>query len=398
MQETLLQKTEQRENRLLRNASYLYFINGICSQPLGNLIPFLRAEYNLDYDTSGILLSMLSAGNLLALLFAGFLPLYFGRRISVLLSASWMVVTYIIFAGALRPVVLVVLACFMMGFARGGTSTFSNTMVSTLPDSKTTYGYNCLHGSYAIGGFLSPIILLGAASLWPIYGWRIFSVLLIVITLSQLTVFCRMELPQEPVRSGKTNIDLSFLSRKGFWLTTLLIFCYISAEYAIVGWLVTYFQDIGIFNDQVAQLSNSIFWSTIFIGRFFGGNYSNRIPPTRLLLIDGIGMLTCFLLMFFSRSALPVLIGLVGTGLFMATIFPTAYALGSANFKGNDLGCSMLSFFGSIGSIITPAVVGFVAQQAGIQAGVAVILGVTVLLLFIILLTVWSTHKSDITS
>jgi len=78
----------------------------------------------------------------------------------------------------------------------------------------------------------------------------------------------------------------------------------------------------------------------------------------------------------------------MGVGLFMATIYTSALALGTASIKGNDLGVSTMIFLGSTGGIITPAVVGMVAEKAGIQMGMGVVVAVTVLLLITILVSV----------
>ena len=47
-------------------------------------------------------------------------------------------------------------------------------------------------------------------------------------------------------------------------------------------------------------------------------------------------------------------------------------------------------FTGSTGGIITPAVVGMVAEKAGIQVGMGVVVAVTVLLLITILFSVFT--------
>ena len=78
----------------------------------------------------------------------------------------------------------------------------------------------------------------------------------------------------------------------------------------------------------------------------------------------------------------------------MATIYPTAFAFGSDCIRGNDLGCSIMIFTGSAGGILTPALVGLVAEQAGIRAGMGLVAVFTALLLLSIVLSVVSVKKS----
>ena len=167
-----------------------------------------------------------------------------------------------------------------------------------------------------------------------------------------------------------------------------ILFFYISAEYAIVNWLVTYFKDTGILSAEVSQLMTSLLWVVIFIGRMIGAALVGKVSRKIILVVDGVGLLIFFLLVFFSRSELPIFLGIMGVGLFMATIYTSALALGTASIKGNDLGVSTMIFAGSTGGIITPAVVGMVAEKAGIQMGMGVVVAVTVLLLITILVSV----------
>ncbi len=132
----------------------------------------------------------------------------------------------------------------------------------------------------------------------------------------------------------------------------------------------------------------SLLWVVIFIGRMIGAALVGKVSRKIILVVDGVGLLAFFLLVFFSRSELPIFLGIMGVGLFMATIYTSALALGTASIKGNDLGVSTMIFAGSTGGIITPAVVGMVAENAGIQMGMGVVVGVTVLLLITILISV----------
>lgn len=385
----------QREDRLLRNTLFAFFVSGAASQPLGSFIPFLRETYGFSYDLSGILLSCQSIGNLAAVLAAGFLPVYLGRRKAILMTAVWMAVGYLIFASGLGSPALLIAACLMTGVARGGNSNFSNTMISTLPGEKATRGYNLLHGCFAVGALLSPLLLIFCAGRWPAMGWRIVAGLLCLLCVSQLVVYLKMPLPPETHEKSLKAVDRSFLKVKQFWLGAAMLLFYISTEYAIVGWLVTYFQDIGVLSADHAQMMNSLLWLVIFIGRMVGASITGKVSRGKILLVDGFGLFAFFLLMFFSRTPALIILGLAGVGLFMATIYPTAFAFGSDCIKGNDLGCSIMIFTGSVGGIITPALVGFVAEGAGIRAGMGLIVAYAALLLLSIILSVASVRRAD---
>lgn len=378
------------EDSLLRNTLFAFFVSGAASQPLGSFIPFLRETYGFSYDLSGILLSCQSVGNLAAVLAAGFLPVYLGRRTAILITAVWMVAGYLIFASGIGAPALLIAACLMTGVARGGNSNFANTMISTLPGEKATRGYNLLHGCFAVGALLSPLLLISCTRRWPGMCWRIVAGLLCLLCLSQLVVYARMPLPPEKQEKSLKAVDHSFLRVKQFWLGAAMLLFYISTEYAIVGWLVTYFQDVGVLSADHAQMMNSLLWLVIFIGRMVGAAVTGKVSRSRILMADGVGLFVFFLVMFFSRTAGHVVLGLVGVGFFMATIYPTAFAFGSDCIKGNDLGCSIMIFTGSAGGIITPAMVGFVAERAGIRAGMGLILAYTALLLLSVILSVAS--------
>lgn len=382
-----------RQKQLLRATLFAFFVSGAASQPLGSFIPFLRETYGFSYDLTGVLLSCQSVGNLGSVLVSGFLPYVLGRRRSILLTSVWMGVAFAIFAGGFGATPLLIAAFLMTGIARGGNSNFSNTMISTLPGEQATRGYQLLHGAFAVGALLSPMLLVFCASRLPVVGWRVTAGVLLALCVAQMVTYARMPLPQETRERGIKSVDRSFLRLRQFWLGSAMLFFYISAEYAIVGWLVTYFQDVGILDANRSQLMNSLLWLVIFCGRMIGAYLTGKLPRGRLLIIDGAGMFAFFLLMFFSRAALPAVLGLMGVGLFMATIYPTAFAFGSDSIRGNDLGCSIMILCGSIGGVLTPALVGFVAERAGIRAGMGLIVVLTGLLLASILLSVLSVER-----
>lgn len=384
--------TQRREDRLLRNVLFTFFVSGAASQSLGALLPMMRESYGFSYDLQGLLLSCQSVGNLVAVLLTGFLPAYLGRRKTILSTAGWMAVGYLIFTFGTGAPALLLTACAMMGVARGSNANFSNTMVSTLPAEKSARGFNLLHGAFAVGALLSPLLLVLCSSHRG--GWRLMTGILLAMSLCQFGVYAKMELPTEGTTREKKGLDLSFLKIKQFWLGTAILFFYMSTEYAITGWLVTYFLDVGILPAELAQMTNSLLWLVIFAGRMVGAAITGKVSRDSLLVADGVGFFLFFLLMFFSRTPWVVVLALAGAGFFMATIYPTAFAFGSEYIRGNDLGNSVMILTGSAGGILTPSLVGFVAEKTGkIQSGMAVVAVYTALLLGCILFSVWSVHR-----
>ena len=379
--------TKQQENRLMATTLFVFFVSGASSVLLGNLMPFLREVYGFSYAHQGLLLSLPSCGNLVSIFLTGYMPTFIGRRKTVLLTAVWMALAFAVFTTGLGGAALLPVACLMTGIARGGNTNFSNTMMSTLPGNKSAIGYNLLHGAFAVGAVLSPLLLI-ACTRNDNGGWRIMTAGIMVLCLVQLCVYAKMRLPAEKITKSIKQVDRSFLKNRNFWLGAMILFFYISAEYAIVNWLVTYFKDTGILSAQVSQLMTSLLWVVIFIGRMIGAALVGRVPRKYILLADGIGLLCFFMLVFFSRSELPIFIGIMGVGLFMATIYTSALALGTESIRGNDVGVSTMILIGSTGGIITPAVVGVVAERAGIQTGMGVVLGVTAMLLAAIVLSI----------
>lgn len=381
------------QNRFLACVLAAYFVNGAAAQALGPFIPFLRAAYGLRYDLSGILLSCQSAGNFCAILLAGILPALLGRRKSILCTAVWMAVAYGLFAAGIGAPGVLVAACLMTGIARGGNVNFGNTMISTLPQAESTRGFNLLHAAFAMGAFLAPLLLAGSAALWPGWGWRLAAGVLGVLCVGQLAVYAAMPMPEAAPAAKSAGGGFAFLRRRQFWLGAGILFFYVSAEYAIVGWLVTYFQDAALLTAGQAQLMSSLLWVVIFAGRLLGARLSGRVAREWLLLADGVGVFGFFLLLFSARTPGLIAAGLLGTGLFMATVYPTAAAVGSDSIRGNDFAHSVMILIGASGGVIAPAAVGFVAERFGIRAGMGLIVALTTLLLAYIVFSVVSLRR-----
>ena len=373
---------------MFRSVLFTFFVSGVAAQPLSTFIPIFRNQFGLSYEFSGILLSFQCVGGMVTALLSGILPLYLGRRKSVRILSACMIAAYTIFALRTGARFMLGMAFFLTGIGKASNANFANTMVSTIPNNARYY--NLQHGSYALGSVVGPLILALLAWMRPDNGYYVMIILIIVICAFQQLVYARMPVV-ELVPQGKTGsakADLSFVRQKKFYLSAAILLLYGACEYGIVGWIVTYFQDSGFLSTTVSRFMSSLLWSAILTGRLIGATLiGKKISRERMLVVDAAGFLASFVLMFVSRLPVLMLSGIIGCGLFMATIFTCGLSFGTQCVKNNDLGCSLLNLCGYVGGIISPAVIGFVSEAWGVIAGMSVVGIIGLILLVLTLVT-----------
>ena len=117
----------------------------------------LQERYGLSYQWSGLLLAMLSVGNLAAGFAAGMLPAHWGQRRTVLMLAGGAALGYgaMILTGS--PWAL--LAAFtLVGVAKGTTLNTSSALIAAHARERTKC-MNLIHACFATGSLLCPLFI-----------------------------------------------------------------------------------------------------------------------------------------------------------------------------------------------------------------------------------------------
>ena len=358
--------------RLFSGCSYLYLANGIMALMVGALQPYLRDTYGLDYWLTGFLISAHSIGNLISSFVSGLLPLYLGRKKSMLLlcSAGVMAFSLMLFTG--NPWLLI-LAFFLTGINRGAISNFNNAVVTDIATGKA-WALNLLHGIYCIGAFLGPVFVMLFTRNDP--GRWIYAVLLeLLVLITQLPLLARMRIPNNfPKRKTEASSNWSFLRNPRYLVACFILFSYLAAEQAVNGWLIIYLQDSGIMSPGFSQIMASVLWIVMLLGRLSTALLTTRIKKSVFLLCSAIGYLAAFSLLLLSRSSTPAMLGVIGTGLFMAGLYPTTVAQMGDIATEYPLALSFLMTFGSCGAILMPSIIGMISQKVGIVGGMSVVI------------------------
>lgn len=372
----------------------VFMLNGMLALSIGALLPFIRDARGLEYAFCGFIVSLHSVGNLVSSFAAGALPAIIGRKRSILLFDSCFAAAYLLILFGKSPLILA-LAFFMTGLARGATSNYCNAQINSLAPGKA-WLINGLHAAFSVGAFLFPI-LLTILTMNREDNWVVACGFMLIMGILSWILYFLM--PQGEKTSGKNQEDrkgTGFLREPLFYLCIITLFFYLCAEQGVIGWMITYFKDTGLLNPALSQITASVLWIMILAGRLITAWLSTRTAKDKLLPVMGIGLVFFFLVLIMSRSTGLIVFGIMGFGLSMAGIYPTTVSFSGQLIEKYPIAWSFILTGASLGSIIMPSVIGRIAESAGIFYGMSSIAAVVIIdLACIIGLVIYMGKKGD---
>ena len=361
-----------------------FAMNGMLALSIGSLLPFIRDAKGLDYAFAGMIVSLHSVGNLISSFVAGALPLKLGRKKSILLLNSFFALSYlviILFDNSL----LIALSFLLTGVARGATSNFGNTSINELAPGKASL-LNGLHAMFAIGAFTFPLLLLGLTNVNP-NNWIYACWFLLFMGILSWVMYFNVPLENDMPGGGKKGGEsgFGFFKEPLFYLCTLTLFFYLCAEQGVIGWMITYFKDTGLLPASYSQVTASLQWIMILVGRLLVAWASTKVHKEKLLVVMGFGLVGFFLQLLLGGSTPLILLGIMGFGFSMAGIYPTVVSFAGRIIQKYSLAWSFMLTSASIGSILMPSIIGRIAETSGITSGMRSVVFVVVLDLMLIL-------------
>lgn len=403
------------KNRQLILTYFAFLINGMLALSIGALLPFIRDARGLEYAFCGLIVSLHSVGNLMSSFLGGALPLWVGPKKSILFFELFFGISYVLILFGSSNVVLA-LAFFLTGFARGAASNYCNLKINSLAPGKA-WLINGLHGMFAIGAFLFPILLMlvtrQADANWVYVCGMMTGVGVLVWVLYLL-------IPEEETKAvtqktkkadGERTAEdgtakecraaeqgkFAFFREPLFYLCIGTLFFYLCAEQGVIGWMITYFKDTGLLAPSLAQITASVLWIMILAGRLTTAYLTTKVEKEKLLPVMGAGLVGFFVLLLLSRTTLWIMVGIMGFGYSMAGIYPTTVSFSGRLIQKYPLSWSFVLTTASFGSILMPSVIGRIAADVGIFYGMASIAAAIVVdIVFIGALVLYvSRHKAE---
>ncbi len=397
-------KSDSRNSIFIR-CCYGYAVSGMAVLVIGAILPSIIKEAGISFLAAGGLLSVMAIGNLSSsFIFPVMVPLM-GKKRAIILVTLFVPASLLVLS-LLPPLPVMYAVMLLYGFTRGCITILNNAAVNDIYGDTATGKLNILHCSFAIGAFLAP--LLTAMMMKLGFGWRVTLYMIVVLTIISAISYGTMNYDlineaQKAIEKRKSSLNSTAAGNKGFlrsfafYCIAFILFFYLGVENCINGWFVTYLQNTGVMSAEFATTLVSLTWLVIMGGRLICAAMSKKIHRSTILLINSIGSAVCFFILIKVNSLPLVTASLLGLGFFLSGIYPTCIANAGPLIQGSTFGMSLLTAISAMGGIITPQIVGGVADRVGIVAAISILVFnvVFVIILSAVNFKVWHQKKAD---
>ena len=380
----------KRKLGVVLNLFYAYMSLGLVLIMLGAILPDLKADYALSYQVGGALLSVQSVGYVLAGLLAGYLPLMLGIKKSFILIQFSVTLGFVMLLISGNPVWLLI-AMFLIGIGKGGITNYNNLLMNIYSEGNAG-PLNILHACFAAGAVIAPLIALAVS------GWRM-AVTIGCICCAASLVFLFLAgfsdkdletsdkasdasgLAADGMEEGrKKKVDYGFFLEKLFWVTVIICFFYQAVEASFMGWMTSFLVDTGLMEASLAQFTTSVLWMALMAGRLLCSLAATKFSPRHMILALTV-ITTVFMVMLLqSSSPVGLIIATAGIGLGMSGMFGTSVSNAGDIFSRYPVCMGFFVFMTSMGAIVAPAIIGVVANTAGMHTGMSTLLAFSALM------------------
>lgn len=351
-----------------------YFCVGAGQVSVTTSLKSLIADFNWTDSQGGLLISIMSIGNLLASTCAGLIMQRIGRRGSMLLCAVLLSAAFAAFAAVPSPMWFYPIL-FAIGMGNGMASAVCNMVVSDLYPGSTSR-LNVVHAMYAAGAIVFPMIIgftvMGGGS------WRlpigICGAICVLWTVSAFTT----RMPEKATQQETGSVSaIRFWREYRFYFCALMFFIYVGVETAVCSWLPDYLhRNNEFFRANIPpETMVSLMWGMIIIGRLTVAAAGQKVNKHMLTIVLAVGFLVGLagVVLFVNVTAL-VFIFVIVMGLSMSALFACCIT-SSERYVAVPLASGMLFGCGGLGSGAIPGIAGIISDAAGLQASLLTMCG-----------------------
>lgn len=376
----------------------LFFVWGFCTVLNDAVTPHLKSIFALSYLQASLIQLAFFSSYFIFAQPAGKLIEWVGYKRSMIIGLLTMAAGAILFlpAASLGKYALFLSAEIVLAAGVTLLQVAANPYVTILGPSETASSrLNLTQAFNTLGDFVAPyvggIFLLGgavtaSAAAVPTDGpallaYRIhqaanfkptylaIAIIMVVLALAiGMYRFPRLEVTRDFRPANLKMKQDSVWNHPHLYLGAIAIFVYVGAEVSLGNFAANYFADptVGHMTLQQGTKVVSIYWGLMMVFRFVGSALMQRIAPSKVLAVCGVGagaLVLCSLL----GTGYFAVATFLAVGIFNSIMFPTIFTLGVAELGPLTSRGSGLLVQAIVGGAIFPVIMGFLADRIGIH-------------------------------
>lgn len=361
-----------------------FFISGISTTLIGQVLPILAEKFALNDKEAGNFFPAQFAGSLLGTLLTN----WFGRkgRFSAASAAGCLLMAAGVLMLNAPNYELCLAGFFVNGFGTGLTLPSINMLILELNRTRGAAALSVLNFFWGVGAILSqPFVDFFARGTSIVAPTAILTIGLALIGLAlALAPGATEPRSADGIRTAD-EAETPIWTSPVAWGIAFFNFVHVGFESAIGGWLKTYTNRVE--DGAAPALFPPIFLFFVFfvVGRGTAPLFFRYLDENRMLLASLFVVLAGMLVLLFARDALTLGVGAAIAGFGSSSIFPTNVSRFTKTF-GPSASRRATPFFicGTLGAAATTWIVGYVSEsRASLRAGMFVLL-ISVLLLIVL--------------
>lgn len=352
-------------------AQFTFFLN-----IQGNIIPFLKDEFDLSYRVVTLHPAAVAAGLIVSGLFGERLTRRHGRLWSMMAGLIGMALGAVAIILAPHPIVSI-LGCFLMG----AVGCLILIVVPTL-----LADWHGANRSVAIGeangiSYVASLTAAMAVGLFVAvgFGWRA-ALLLGVVLAGLLLLFLRgTPMPAAQIAPVAADGERGGRLPLAYWFYWLTIIAFVGVEQSVLVWATEFLTRVKGVPVASAAIAAGAFSLGMLIGRLSSSLVLTRITAARALYLSAVVTVPAFLLFWGAPSLTLAIIGLFAVGLGCALQYPLTLtkAIVTAGPFG-ELATARASLGSGLSILIIPWAIGALADQIGLWAAMSVLPAFTI--------------------
>jgi len=342
--------------KLVKTASYYlsFVIIGMCAAILGPTLPGLAEQTDSALEDMSLLFIASGFGYMTGSFIGG--RLFDSVRghpiMGTMLLAIALLAALVPFFRVLSLLMVLILFFSMM---KGSIDVGGNTLLVWVHREKVGPFMNGLHFCFGLGAFIAPIIV--AQVLLKTDGISLAYWLLGLIVIP--VAFCFFFVPSPTLEKLESSREQSIANPVLTVGIVLFFFLYVGVEVGFAGWLYSYALKTDLADKAGAAYLVSGFWGAFTLGRLFSIPLSLRIRPVYMLFGSLLGgMVSVGLIILYPEFYPALLIGAIGLGAFMASVFPTALSFSERRMQISGRVTSWFLIGSSIGAMTFSWIIG----------------------------------------